>query len=56
MNQAQADWRLIVYGGAMHGFTHENAVGQTPGVLYNALADTQSSAAISAFLAEHMPR
>ena len=23
MNGAGADWQLIVYGGAMHGFTHE---------------------------------
>ena len=40
MNSARADWRLIVYGGAMHGFTDENAAGyNTPGVGYDALAD-----------------
>ena len=27
MRDAGADWQLIVYGGAMHGFTHEHADG-----------------------------
>jgi acetyl esterase/lipase len=32
MNRAGADWRLVMYGGAMHGFTHRHAVpGATPG-------------------------
>ncbi len=53
MNRARADWQLIVYGSAMHGFTHEGATAEkTPGVAYNALADTRSAAAIEAFLAE----
>ena len=52
MNGAAADWQLIVYGGAMHGFTHETATGQTPGVLYHAPSDARSSAAIRAFLEE----
>ena len=51
MNEAGADWQLIVYGGAMHGFTHD--VGpEAPGVAYDAAADARSSAAITAFLAE----
>ena len=50
MNRASADWQLIVYGGAMHGFTHETATGQTPGVLYHAPSDVRSSAAIQRFL------
>jgi dienelactone hydrolase len=50
MNQASADWQLVVYGGAMHGFTHQDARGQTPGVLYDARADTRSSADIRVFL------
>jgi len=52
MNAAGADWQLIVYGGAMHGFTHEAATGQTPGVRYHAPSDARSSAAIRTFLAE----
>jgi dienelactone hydrolase len=50
MNHATADWQLIVYGGAMHGFTHETATGQTPGVMYHAPTDARSSAAIHRFL------
>lgn len=45
MNSAAADWQLIIYGGAMHGFTHKAATG-IPGVVYNALADARSSAAL----------
>ena len=26
MNRAEADWQLVVYGRAMHGFTHRHAV------------------------------
>jgi hypothetical protein len=44
-----------MYGGAMHGFTHEHAVpGATPGVAYDALADQRSFLAARAFLAEVM--
>lgn len=53
MDQAGADWQLIMYGGAMHGFTHKHAVaGATPGVAYDARADRRSFAAVRAFLAE----
>ena len=53
MRDAGADWQLIVYGGAMHGFTHEHADGTaTPGVAYHAPSDARSSQAIRAFLAE----
>lgn len=53
MNGAGADWELIVYGGAMHGFTHEDADGyKVPGIAYHALADARSSTAIQVFLAE----
>ena len=51
MNGASADWQLIVYGGAMHGFTHETGP-HLPGVAYNAAADARSSAAIREFLGE----
>jgi dienelactone hydrolase len=53
MSHAQADWQLIMYGGAMHGFTHEHAVpGAMPGVAYDAVADQRSFLATRAFLAE----
>jgi dienelactone hydrolase len=51
MNAAQADYQLIVYGGAMHGFTHD--VGpQAPGVAYHAASDKRSFLAIRTFLDE----
>lgn len=53
MTGAGADWQLIMYGGALHGFTHEHAVpGATPGVAYDKLADERSFLAARAFLAE----
>jgi dienelactone hydrolase len=53
MNQAGADWQLIMYGGAEHGFTHSRAApGAIPGVAYDPLADARSFAATRAFLAE----
>jgi len=52
MIHAGADWQLILYGGAMHGFTHESATGQQPGVAYHAASDARSSIAIKNFLAE----
>jgi len=51
MNSAQVDYQLVVYGGAVHGFTHSHAVpGAIPGVAYDALADQRSSAAVRNFL------
>jgi dienelactone hydrolase len=56
MNQADADWELVMYGRALHGFTHRHAVpgapGIMPGVAYDRLADERSFAAARAFLAE----
>jgi dienelactone hydrolase len=52
MNAAGRNWQLVVYGGAMHGFTHKSATGQTPGVLYDPIADARSSVAIQVFLEE----
>jgi dienelactone hydrolase len=51
MNIAGGDWQLVVYGRAMHGFTHEGAAG-LPGVAYNAAADARSSRAIGEFFGE----
>lgn len=53
MNGAGADWQLIVYGQAQHGFTHKHAApGATPGVAYDRLADERSFAAVRSFLAD----
>jgi dienelactone hydrolase len=56
MNQADADWELVMYGRALHGFTHRHAVpgipGAMPGVAYDRLADERSFAAARVFLAE----
>jgi len=52
MIRSGADWQLFMYGAAMHGFTHEAAIGQQPGVAYHALTDTRSFEAIRSFLAE----
>jgi dienelactone hydrolase len=56
MQQAEADWQLIVYGNAVHGFTHADAVpGAIPGVAYDAAADRRSFHAACDFLAEVLP-
>ena len=51
MKSANADWQLIVYGQAMHGFTHEDKW-NVPGVAYHAPTDARSWRAIESFLAE----
>jgi dienelactone hydrolase len=52
LNHAEADWQLISYGRAQHGFTHTHAVpGGMPGVAYDPVADERSFAATSTFLA-----
>lgn len=53
MTEAGADWQLIAYGGAVHGFTHTDAVpGAVPGVEYDGRTDERSFAAARLFLAE----
>lgn len=52
MTHAGVDYQVIIYGTAMHGFTHETATGQQPGVAYDEDTDRRSSAAIDAFLRE----
>jgi dienelactone hydrolase len=53
MDRAGADWQLIMFGGAMHGFTHRHATAEaTPGVSYHAVADERSFTATRAFLAD----
>lgn len=57
MIQAEVDWRLVMYGNAVHGFTHRHAVsGQIPGVDYDRTADEESFEAAGAFLAASTPR
>jgi dienelactone hydrolase len=53
MNRAGADWEVNIYGGAVHGFTHKDAVpAATPGVEYHEPTDRRSFAAASAFFKE----
>ena len=52
MKDACADYQLVVYANAMHGFTHETATGQQPGVLYHAQTDARCSVAIQQFFNE----
>jgi len=53
MKLAGADWQLVIYGGAEHGFTHEDSAGsKVPGVSYDALADARSWTAVRDFLNE----
>lgn len=52
MSRARADYQLVVYGDAMHGFTHETAVEPANGVAYNATTDARSARAIRSFLHE----
>ena len=52
MIRAGADWRLTMYGNAVHGFTHAHAVpGEYPGVAYDGETDELSFAAAAEFLA-----
>lgn len=51
MNAARTDYQLIVYGGAMHGFTHDTGP-EAPGVAYHAATDIRSLNAIRTFLIE----
>jgi len=51
MKEAGADWQLILYGRAMHGFTQQGSTGM-PGVAYNQAADARSTAAVKAFFLE----
>ena len=53
MDHARADWQMVIYGGAMHGFTHRHAdPAATPGVAYHEEADRLSFTAASSFVTE----
>lgn len=57
MQNAGVDYQVNVYGDAMHGFTHADAVpGAMPGVAYHEPTDRRSFAAASAFFSEVFAR
>ncbi len=52
MRDADVDWRLIKYGGAVHSFTQPMANDNPPGAKYNARADQRSWTDMKTFFAE----
>lgn len=52
MDNAQADWQMIVYGQAMHAFTNPIAQSSDQGMLYNAIAEKRSWIAMKNFFQE----
>lgn len=57
MQNAGVDYQVNVYGDAMHGFTHTDAVpGAMPGVAYHERTDRRSFAAATAFFSEVFAR
>jgi dienelactone hydrolase len=52
MREAKVDWRMTLYGGVGHSFTHPRADGARPGFKYDALADARSWAEMKFFFEE----
>ncbi|MFM2064551.1 MAG: hypothetical protein RLZZ507_4222 [Cyanobacteriota bacterium] len=52
MRQANVDWQLISYGGAVHAFTNPVYKGEIKGALYDKKADMRSWQAMRQFFAE----
>lgn len=52
MRAGGCDWRLNLYGGAVHSFTNPAADGTNPGILYDARADERSWRAMLDLFAE----
>jgi dienelactone hydrolase len=52
MRDAKVDWRLIMYGGAVHAFTQRNPGFSNPGAQYNERADKRSWEDMKMFFAE----
>lgn len=52
MNDAKADWQIVMYGHTMHAFTNPNAKDPGFGTVYNAMADQRSWRALGDFLNE----
>jgi dienelactone hydrolase len=56
MRTAGADWQLIAYGGAVHGFTHRVLPSTVPGIAYHEPTDRRSFAAAQGFFTEIFDR
>lgn len=57
MNEANVDWQLIFYSGAVHGFTNPGSGNdKSRGVAYDATADRRSFAAMKLFFDEILSR
>jgi dienelactone hydrolase len=54
MKETNADWQAVIFGNAMHAFTHEG-LPSIPGVAYHAPSDARCWRAIETFLAELFP-
>jgi dienelactone hydrolase len=52
MRDANVDWQITFYGGAVHAFTQPMANGNPPGAKYNERADRRSWQAMKDFFAE----
>ncbi len=53
MRKGGVDWQLVIYGGAVHGFTNpDNGTDASRGLAYNDKADRRSWEAMKAFFAE----
>lgn len=53
MRKVGADWEMVTYGGALHGFTvAENGTDKSKGMAYDASADARSWARMKAFFEE----
>ncbi len=53
MRKGGVDWQLVVYGGAVHGFTNpDNGTDKSKGLAYDANADRRSWEAMKAFFEE----
>lgn len=52
MRDAKVDWRVILYGGAVHSFTERNPGVSNPGARYNEKADKRSWEDMKMFFAE----
>jgi dienelactone hydrolase len=54
MKTANTDWQAVIFGNAMHAFTHEG-LPSLPGVAYHAPSDARCWRAIESFFAEIFP-
>lgn len=52
MREANVDWQIVTYGGAMHAFTDKAYTDPSMGALYNERADVRSWSQLQLFLSE----